>query len=52
MKHFIGNEQETHRQPHGDVQAVSSNIDDKAMHEIYLWYVSEARWSRLCHVLT
>ncbi|ORY56600.1 glycoside hydrolase superfamily [Pseudomassariella vexata] len=39
-KHFIGQEQETHRIPSssGDyVEAVSSNIDDKAMHELYLW---------------
>jgi beta-glucosidase len=37
-KHFIGNEQEAYRQPHGeDIAAVSSNIDDKTMHELYLW---------------
>jgi beta-glucosidase len=39
MKHFIGNEQETNRVPRDDVAAVSSNIDDKTMHELYLWYV-------------
>ncbi|RYP11343.1 hypothetical protein DL766_010057 [Monosporascus sp. MC13-8B] len=33
-KHFIANEQETHRMPHDDVEAVSSNIDDKTMHEL------------------
>ncbi|KAF3018171.1 hypothetical protein E8E14_010932 [Neopestalotiopsis sp. 37M] len=36
-KHFIGNEQETHRVPAHDIEAVSSNIDDKTMHELYLW---------------
>jgi beta-glucosidase len=37
-KHFIGNEQESHRNPSGGgVEAVSSNIDDKTMHELYLW---------------
>ncbi|KAK5629162.1 hypothetical protein RRF57_004877 [Xylaria bambusicola] len=37
-KHFIGNEQETYRSPTaGHVEAVSSNIDDKTMHELYLW---------------
>ncbi|KAI0018481.1 glycosyl hydrolase family 3 N terminal domain-containing protein [Xylariomycetidae sp. FL0641] len=39
-KHFIGNEQETHRVPTQEepiVQALSSNIDDKTMHELYLW---------------
>jgi beta-glucosidase len=37
-KHFIGNEQESYRNPTGNnVQSVSSNIDDKTMHELYLW---------------
>jgi beta-glucosidase len=44
-KHFIGNEQETMRNPtfiNGsatdiDVQALSANIDDRTMHELYLW---------------
>ncbi|KAL8410092.1 hypothetical protein RB594_008253 [Gaeumannomyces avenae] len=41
-KHFVGNEQETHRIPSGDVAAVSSNIDDRTMHEIYLWPFQDA----------
>ncbi|ORX38353.1 beta-glucosidase [Kockovaella imperatae] len=36
-KHFIGNEQEDNRNPEGDIASVSSNIDDKTMHELYLW---------------
>ncbi|RMZ42013.1 hypothetical protein AFCA_006858 [Aspergillus flavus] len=40
-KHYIANEQETNRNPEStdgiDVAAVSSNIDDKTMHELYLW---------------
>ncbi|KAI9172450.1 putative beta-glucosidase M [Paramyrothecium foliicola] len=36
-KHFIANEQEHRRNPHDGVAAVSSNIDDKTMHELYLW---------------
>ncbi|KAL4784006.1 glycosyl hydrolase family 3 N terminal domain-containing protein [Aspergillus varians] len=45
-KHFIGNEQEIQRNPTfnlsgpiGQViqEAVSSNIDDRTMHEIYMW---------------
>ena len=40
VKHFIANEQETNRRP-GLVAsispAVSSNIDDRTMHELYLW---------------
>ncbi|RYP74100.1 hypothetical protein DL770_007660 [Monosporascus sp. CRB-9-2] len=41
-KHFIANEQETHRMSHDDVEAVSSNIDDKTMHELYLWPFQDA----------
>ncbi|KAK8143401.1 hypothetical protein G3M48_007295 [Beauveria asiatica] len=37
VKHYIGNEQELHRAPEGSVQAISSNICDKTMHELYLW---------------
>ncbi|KAH8195297.1 hypothetical protein TruAng_010546 [Truncatella angustata] len=41
-KHFIGNEQETHRVPAHNIEAVSSNIDDKTMHEVYLWPFQDA----------
>ncbi|KAI1122357.1 glycoside hydrolase superfamily [Nemania abortiva] len=41
-KHFIANEQETNRNPEGDVFAVSSNVDDKTMHELYLWPFQDA----------
>lgn len=41
-KHFIGNEQETNRNPIGDTQSVSSNIDDRTMHELYLWPFQDA----------
>ncbi|KAJ1335795.1 beta-glucosidase [Microdochium nivale] len=50
-KHFIGNEQETMRNPvfnpNGTVtdklfEALSSNIDDRTMHEIYLWPFADA----------
>ncbi|KAK7217991.1 hypothetical protein V2G26_005994 [Clonostachys chloroleuca] len=37
IKHFIGNEQETYRRPYFGVEAVSANIDDKTLHEFYLW---------------
>jgi beta-glucosidase len=43
-KHFIGNEQEHFRQApeaigygYNVTEASSSNIDDKTMHELYLW---------------
>lgn len=35
-KHFIGSEQETHRHD------ISSNIDDRTFHELYLWPFAEA----------
>ncbi|CAK7209782.1 hypothetical protein SBRCBS47491_000557 [Sporothrix bragantina] len=41
-KHFIANEQETNRMQQGDVQSVSSNIDDRTMHELYLWPFQDA----------
>lgn len=37
VKHLIANEQETNRRLIAPVEAVSSNIDDKTMHELYLW---------------
>ncbi|KAJ2993877.1 hypothetical protein NUW58_g1704 [Xylaria curta] len=40
--HFIANEQETNRNPEGGIAAVSSNIDDKTMHELYLWPFQDA----------
>lgn len=45
-KHYIGNEQETQRNPNYNYnatlntvvqEAISSNIDDRTMHELYLW---------------
>ncbi|KAJ5377515.1 uncharacterized protein N7496_004924 [Penicillium cataractarum] len=47
LKHFIANEQETNRNPSTDsegntIQSVSSNIDDKTIHELYLWPFQDA----------
>ncbi|KAJ5129345.1 beta-glucosidase M [Penicillium bovifimosum] len=41
-KHYIANEQETNRNPSGNVASVSSNIDDQTIHELYLWPFAEA----------
>jgi beta-glucosidase len=45
-KHYIMNEQEHFRQPgnfEGEfVDAISSNIDDKTLHELYLWPFADA----------
>jgi beta-glucosidase len=40
-KHYIANEQEHFRQP-SDIPASSSNIDDRTMHELYLWPFADA----------
>lgn len=46
-KHYILNEQEHFRSPgtfedQGRVDAISSNIDDKTLHELYLWPFADA----------
>ncbi|GKT47596.1 putative beta-glucosidase btgE [Colletotrichum spaethianum] len=48
-KHFIGNEQEHFRQApeaigygYNVTESVSSNIDDKTMHELYMWPFADA----------
>jgi beta-glucosidase-like glycosyl hydrolase len=43
-KHFIGNEQEHFRQSWewGRPNAISSNIDDRALHELYSWPFAES----------
>ncbi|CZS89983.1 related to Probable beta-glucosidase M [Rhynchosporium graminicola] len=46
-KHFIGNEQELNRNPSTNsqrqkVESISSNIDDKTLHELYLWPFQDA----------
>ncbi len=42
VKHFIAYEQETNRNPEGSVSSVSSNLDDKTIHELYLWPFQDA----------
>ena len=40
VKHYLANEQESFRAPYAPgskVQAVSSNVDEKTLHEVYLW---------------
>jgi beta-glucosidase-like glycosyl hydrolase len=46
-KHYILNEQEHFRQPgsnaeYPDLPSITSNIDDRTLHEIYLWPFAEA----------
>ncbi|KAJ5477490.1 hypothetical protein N7539_007634 [Penicillium diatomitis] len=47
VKHFIANEQELYRNPtknseNQTVESISSNLDDKTMHELYLWPFQDA----------
>ncbi|KAL4406476.1 beta-glucosidase [Colletotrichum abscissum] len=55
VKHFIGNEQETNRRPlegsEPPVEAVSSNIDDKTLHELYLWPFQDAMKAGAANVM-
>jgi len=46
-KHYIGNEQETQRNPSTKddgtvIEAISANIDDRTLHELYLWPFANA----------
>jgi len=56
-KHYIGNEQETQRNPSQAsfsnviIEAVSSNIDDRTLHELYLWPFAEAVKSGVASVM-
>ncbi|BAE57053.1 unnamed protein product [Aspergillus oryzae RIB40] len=42
LKHLIGNEQEQHRMSSVITQGYSSNIDDRTLHELYLWPFAES----------
>ncbi|KAF7290169.1 Fn3-like domain-containing protein [Mycena indigotica] len=42
VKHFIANEQEHFRGGSESFPIASSNLDDKTMHEVYLWPFAEA----------
>ncbi|KAI0403663.1 beta-glucosidase-like protein [Xylaria palmicola] len=37
LKHYIANEQENYRMYNPAQQAISANIDDRTLHELYLW---------------
>ncbi|KAK2736662.1 hypothetical protein FQN57_000599 [Myotisia sp. PD_48] len=42
VKHLVGNEQEMYRMTNVVQRAYSANIDDRTLHEIYLWPFAEA----------
>lgn len=41
LKHYIANEQENYRMYNPVQQAYSANIDDRTLHELYLWPFAE-----------
>ena len=51
VKHLIGNEQEEYRMV-GLTPALSANIDDRTLHELYLWPFAEAVSSGVGAVMT
>ena len=42
VKHWVAYEQETNRNPSGLIASVSSNLDDRTMHELYMWPFQDA----------
>ncbi|KAK2865324.1 hypothetical protein FQN49_003683, partial [Arthroderma sp. PD_2] len=42
VKHLVGNEQEMYRMTNVVQRGYSSNIDDRTLHELYLWPFAEA----------
>ncbi|EEP76442.1 hypothetical protein UREG_01291 [Uncinocarpus reesii 1704] len=42
VKHLVGNEQEMYRMTNVVQRAYSANIDDRTLHELYLWPFAEA----------
>ncbi|KAI5211325.1 hypothetical protein E4T38_01386 [Aureobasidium subglaciale] len=56
VKHYVGNEQETQRSntetSNGtNILALSANIDDRTMHELYLWPFAQAIRSGVASVM-
>ncbi|KAK4127797.1 glycoside hydrolase family 3 protein [Parathielavia appendiculata] len=52
IKHFIGNEQEMYRMYNLFQPGYSANIDDRTLHEIYLWPFAEAVHAGVGAVMT
>ncbi|KAI5799199.1 beta-glucosidase-related glycosidase [Peziza echinospora] len=42
IKHYIANEQEQYRGDGGSKDILSANVDDRTLHEVYLWPFSQA----------
>lgn len=61
-KHFVAYEQETMRNPPGtfdasttpnssEIQSISSNLDDRTLHELYMWPFANAVRSGVANVM-
>ncbi|KAF9771053.1 hypothetical protein IL306_011321 [Fusarium sp. DS 682] len=52
-KHFLAQEQETHRlaEARTGAESISSNVDDKTLHELYLWPFADAVHAGLASVM-
>jgi beta-glucosidase-like glycosyl hydrolase len=42
VKHWVANEQEHYRGDGGISNTISANVDDRTMHEVYMWPFAEA----------
>jgi beta-glucosidase len=53
IKHWVANEQETNRNPiesdDGTILSSSSNLDDRTMHELYMWPFQDALYAGMTH---
>ncbi|KAI1497586.1 glycoside hydrolase family 3 protein [Biscogniauxia marginata] len=52
IKHAIGNEQELYRMYNPFQQAYSANIDDRTLHELYLWPFAEGIHAGVGSIMT
>ncbi|GME37074.1 Glycoside hydrolase family 3 [Neofusicoccum parvum] len=52
IKHLIGNEQESYRMYNPFQPGISANIDDRTMHELYLWPFAEGVRAGVTAVMT
>ncbi|PYI36582.1 beta glucosidase [Aspergillus indologenus CBS 114.80] len=52
LKHYIGNEQEMYRETSVLTTGYSSNIDDRTLHELYLWPFAEGVRAGVGSVMT
>jgi len=48
IKHLIANEQEQYRMYNLVKPGISSNLDDRTLHELYLWPFAEGELSLMC----